>query len=116
MELITPPDDGCILNGVNRQTIIDMADKVEAQLGCKVVERQISIHELINSDKEDRLHSMFGVSTHCPLLPVNRVCYRDTTLLLDTQKGQDFNAALNQMLVDEMQAEPDNNPWITRME
>ena len=116
MELITPPDDGCILNGVNRQTIIDMADKVEAQLGCKVVERQISIHELINSDKEDRLHSMFGVSTHCPLLPVNRVCYRDTTLLLDTQKGQDFNAALNQMLVDEMQAEPENNPWITRME
>ena len=84
MELITPPDDGCILNGVNRQTILDMADKVEAELGCKVVERQISIHELINSDKEDRLISMFGVSTHCPLLPVNRVCYKDTTLMLDT--------------------------------
>ena len=50
----------------------------------KVVERQVSIHELINSDKEDRLYSMFGASTHCPLLPINRVCYRDTTMMLDT--------------------------------
>ena len=94
-ELITPPDDGCILNGVTRQTIIDMADEIEAKLGCRVVERQVSIHELINSDKEDRLISMFGVSTHCPLMPLERVCYRDTTMRLNIQAGRDFNEKLN---------------------
>ena len=26
LELLTPPDDGCILNGVTRQTIVDLAD------------------------------------------------------------------------------------------
>lgn len=93
-----------------------MAGDIEAKLGCKVIERQISIHEVINSDKEDRLISLFGVSTHCPLLPVNRVCYRDTTLLLDTEQSKFFNDSLNQMLVDVMKGEPDNNSWITAME
>ena len=65
-----------------------MSDEIEAKLGCKVVERQVSIHELINSDKEERLISMFGVSTHCPLQPVNRVCYKDTTMLLNMNAGR----------------------------
>ena len=95
LELLTPPDDGCILNGVTRQTILDMSDEIESRLGCKVVERQVSIHELINSDKEDRLVSMFGVSTHCPLQPIERVCYRDTTMLLNMEAGREFNESLN---------------------
>ena len=87
LELITPPNDGCILNGVSRKTIIEMGEEIQEQFGCRVVEREVSIHELINSDKEDRLLSMFGVSTHCPLQPVTRVCYRDTTLLMNNEKG-----------------------------
>ena len=35
-ELLTPPDDGCILNGVTRQSILDMSDEIEATLGVKV--------------------------------------------------------------------------------
>mmetsp|Transcript_3925 Transcript_3925/g.4667 ORF Transcript_3925/g.4667 Transcript_3925/m.4667 type:complete len:219 (-) Transcript_3925:112-768(-) len=115
MELITPPDDGCILNGVARKTILDIADTIEEQLGCRVEERQVSIHELINSDKEGRLQSMFGVSTHCPLMPISRVCYRDTTMLLDTKAGKQFNDKLNKLLVDMMVMDPPH-PWITPME
>ena len=84
-------------------------------MNVKVEERQISIHELINSDKEGRLLSMFGVSTHCPLLPISRVCYRDTTMILDQQKGKDFNDKLNKMLLDMMVMDPPH-PWITPME
>lgn len=75
----------------------------------------MSIHELINSDKEDRLLSMFGVSTHCPLMPINRVCYRDTTMLLNVDAGNQFNESLNKMLVDVMQQNA-SSPWITPME
>ena len=57
----------------------------------QVTERQVSIHELINSDKEDRLLEMFGASTHCPLLPISRVCYKDTTMLLNTHSGGKFS-------------------------
>jgi hypothetical protein len=80
----------------------------------KVVERQVSIHELINSDKEGRLLSVFGASTYCPLLPVSRICYRDTTMNLDLSDGKEFNDKLNGMLIDAMHA--DSGPWITPME
>ena len=115
-ELLTPPDDGCILNGVTRQSILDMGEEIEQALGVKVVERQVSIHEIINSDKEARLYSMFGASTHCPLLPINRVCYRDTTMLLDTEKGRMFNKKLDQMIVNKMTQPDHTHPWITEME
>ena len=89
LELLTPPDDGCILNGVTRQTILDMKDDIKEKLNVNVEERQISIHELINSDKEGRLMSVFGASTHCPILNVSRICYRDTTMNLDMSTGID---------------------------
>ena len=102
IELLTPPDDGCILNGVTRQTILDLKEDIKKQFDINVEERQVSIHELINSDKEGRLLSVFGASTYCPLLPVSRLCYRDTTMNLNLAAGQDFNNKLNKMLVDVM--------------
>ena len=59
---------------------------------------------------------MFGASTHCPLLPVNRVCYRDTTMMLDTEKGRMFNKKLDQMIVNKMTQPDSTHPWITEME
>ena len=88
---------------------------IQESLGVQVEARQISIHELINSDKEGRLQSMFGVSTHCPLLPINRVCYRDTTMDLCQESGKQFNEAMNKLLVDMMVMDPPH-PWITPME
>lgn len=113
LELLTPPDDGCILNGITRQTILDMKDDIQTKLGVVVEERQISIHEVINSDKEGRLLSVFGASTHCPILPVSRICYRDTTVNLDMTTGKDETDKLNKMLVDAMMGD---NDWITKFE
>ena len=93
-----------------------MADEIQAKLGCRVEERQVSIHELINSDKEDRLISMFGVSTHCPLLPVERLCYRDTTMMLNMDASRAFNESLDQILVDVMSTANGERDWITPME
>ena len=59
---------------------------------------------------------MFGASTHCPLQPVNRVCYRDTTMLLNTKKGNWFNEKLDNMLVDAMKTDDHTSEWITEME
>ncbi len=92
-----------------------MADEIETKLGAKVSERQVSIHELINSDRESRLLSMFGASTHCPILPINRVCYRDTTMLLNVDEGRHFNESLNKMIFDAMTQDA-SSPWITAME
>ena len=95
LELLTPPDDGCILNGIARQTILDMKDDIKSKLGVTVEERQVSIHEVINARKEGRLLSVFGASTHCPLLPVSRLVYKDTNVTLDIEAGQDFIKTIN---------------------
>lgn len=43
LELLTPPDDGCILNGVTRQSILDMKDAIKKKFYIEVTERQFSI-------------------------------------------------------------------------
>ena len=86
MELVTPPDDSCIMNGVMRRTLLDMRAEIEQRFGLQLVERQISITEIINANKEGRLHEMFGAATHCDLMPVHRLVYRDTSLHLKPGK------------------------------
>jgi branched-subunit amino acid aminotransferase/4-amino-4-deoxychorismate lyase len=39
LELITPPDDGCIFNGSVRKSILHLAPEIEKESGVKVTER-----------------------------------------------------------------------------
>lgn len=48
-ELVTPPNDGCIFNGTVRQSTIDLKDDILKEKNVKIVERQLSIHEIINA-------------------------------------------------------------------
>lgn len=113
MELITPPQDTCIMNGVTRQTIIDMKDEIEQKFDLKVQERQVSIHEVINSSKEGRLFEIFGGATHCSMLPVQRIVYQDSTIML--KHGQ-VCKDLCKMVNDAMTGPSQNNKWITPFE
>jgi branched-chain amino acid aminotransferase len=38
VELITPSDDGCIFNGVNRQSIIELSDRIYKEKNVKLKE------------------------------------------------------------------------------
>lgn len=115
LELLTPPDNGCIMDGVNRQTILDLSTKIKKMYNVDVVERQFSIHELINSNKEGRLLEIFGCSTFSPIRPIARVCYKDTTLLLNKQTGGRFSKGLNDMIFELMSGDA-KHPWITPFE
>ncbi len=115
LELLTPPDDGCILNGVTRQSILDLSMRIKKVFDIDVVERQFSIHELINSNKEGRLLEMFGCSTSTPIRPIQRVCYKDTTLVLNKQTDGRFSKGLNDMIFGIMSGD-ENHPWITKFE
>lgn len=63
VELITPSDDGCIFNGVPRQSILDLKDKIFKEKHIKVSEKIISIHEIISAHHEKRLLECFGCAT-----------------------------------------------------
>lgn len=111
MELVTPPDDTCIMNGVTRQTILDMKDHIEKKYDLRVVEREISVHEVINSGKEGRLFEVFGGATHCHLVPFNRIVYQDTTVGI--QQGE-VRKSLSREINGIMRG--DDSKWITKFE
>jgi len=113
MELVTPPDDTCIMNGITRRTILDMKDQIEKDYDLKVVEREISIKEVINSSKEGRLFEVFSGSTHCHLMPFNRIVYQDTTVQL---KGGSMCESLSKQINKVMRGNPQGNNWITPYE
>lgn len=75
VELLTPPIDGCIFNGSIRKSIVEMKDQIFKDKGIKLVERQISIHEIINAYNEGRMMEMFGAATQSSIQPFSSLVY-----------------------------------------
>ncbi|MFN9901415.1 MAG: branched chain amino acid aminotransferase, partial [bacterium] len=63
IELATPMDNGCILPNTIRNSILELEQQIKKDKGLKVIERDISIHEIINANKEGRLIEVIGCST-----------------------------------------------------
>jgi branched-chain amino acid aminotransferase len=115
LELLTPPDDGCIHNGVMRKSVLELAPELKKRFNVDTVERQFSIQELINSNKEGRLLEMFGTSISTTIRQVQRVCYRDTTLILNEHTGGKFSKAIYEMIFGIMSGDS-SHPWVTKFE
>ena len=112
LEMLTPPDDGCIHNGIMRKSVLELAGEIKKKFNIEVVERQFSIQELINSNKEGRLLEMFGTSISTTVRTVSRICYKDTTMILNQQTGGKFSKAIYEMIFSIMSGDP-NHPWVT---
>ena len=70
MELATPPLDGTILPGVNRRSILELADNWE---DVDVVERPIPMDELARAGREGRLREIFCCGTAALVQPVGQL-------------------------------------------
>jgi branched-chain amino acid aminotransferase len=108
-ELITPTNDGCIFNGSVRKSILEMAAEIEKEIGVKVVEKDISIHEMISAHHEGRLLEFFGGATSCNIQPISRVVYEDENIELS---GTKVSSYLNTKLTSIMSG-PADHKWIT---
>ena len=112
-ELVTPDDNGCILPGTIRNSIIELAPQIEADTGLKVCERAVSIHELIGAAREERLVEAFGASTPSFIQPISKIVYRASTVDLSGSKFEYVNY-LNSLLMDIMTG-PVSHPWVFTM-
>jgi branched-chain amino acid aminotransferase len=71
--LITPAlHQGTILDGVTRNSIIQLARKE----GLQIEERKISIDEVIDANKNARLNDCFGVGTAASVVPISLIHYK----------------------------------------
>ena len=78
-ELITPQLNGSILPGITRKSVIDLAKS----WGLTVVERKISIDEVIEAHGKGHLQEIFGSGTAAVISPVGTLKYDDTILTIN---------------------------------
>lgn len=110
LELITPPDDGCIFNGITRKSIIELAAKIKKDKNVDVIERNISIHEIINAHEEHRLLEFFGGSGSATIQHVHRIAYKEKEVELTNSTP--FSDYLGVELMAIMRGSSDH-PWVT---
>lgn len=82
-ELVTPPLAGTILPGVTRNSVIKLAD----YLGTKVVERPITIDEVISASEKGTLKEAFASGTAAVISPVGQLYFRGKEYLINGGKS-----------------------------
>lgn len=113
IELLTPPNDGTIFNGVTRMSITELKDKIKKEKGINLIERPVSIHEVISAYNEERLIEAFGTATSSLIKPISRIVYKDANI--DMTSNYDFANYLNDYLISIRVGSP-KHKWITPLE
>lgn len=72
-ELVTPSLNGTILPGITRKSIIELAKS----WGLPLVERRISIDEVIQSIQDGSCTEIFGTGTAAGIAPVGKLAYNE---------------------------------------
>jgi branched-chain amino acid aminotransferase len=108
-ELITPPLSGSILPGITRDSVL----KMTREWGINVVERNITIDDVIAASKDGSLQEVFGSGTAAIISPVGSLHYMNQEIVVNGRK----TGALAQRLFDDLQAvqfgyKEDNNGWV----
>ncbi|MGC4235483.1 MAG: branched-chain amino acid aminotransferase [Niabella sp.] len=94
--IVTPDlDDGTILNGITRMSLIDIfKDK-----GYKVEERRISIDELVAAYEAGQLKEVFGCGTAATISHVKELKYKDLIMEFDVDSMK-ISADMKKYLLD----------------
>jgi branched-chain amino acid aminotransferase len=90
--LITPELNGSILPGITRKSVIELAN----HWGMKVIERKISIDEVIESQIQGKKMEIFGTGTAAVISPVGLIRYQNQEYTINEGKV----GALTQKLYD----------------
>jgi branched-chain amino acid aminotransferase len=76
--IVTPALTGAILPGVTRRSLLELAP----DLGYAVLERRITIDEVIEGLADGRVTEVFGMGTGAVIAPVGRMLYRDQEIII----------------------------------
>ncbi len=111
-ELITPPLTGSILPGVTRDSVLQLT----AEWGLKVVEKRISIEDVLAATEDGSLKEIFGTGTAAVISPVGSLHYKGRDIEINNGK----TGELSQRLFDELQAiqygqQEDPHGWVMQL-
>ncbi|MDF2567872.1 MAG: branched-chain amino acid aminotransferase [Oscillospiraceae bacterium] len=93
-EVVTPSLGGSILDGITRKSSIELMKS----WGLKVVERRISIDEIVEAYRDGQLKEVFGTGTAAVISPVGHLRYDDIVMEI----GDNKIGRISEKLYDEM--------------
>lgn len=110
--LLTPPLAGSILGGITRDSVIKLA----GSWGVEVVERPITIDEVITANASGNLQEVFGTGTAAVISPVGELCYQGVRHVI----GDGGTGEISARLYRELQAiqhgyQDDPHKWTVRV-
>jgi len=111
-ELITPALGGTILPGVTRDSVIHLAK----DWGVKVVERKLSMDEVIEAWEKGNLREAFGTGTAAVISPIGSISHKEKDILINGGK----TGTLSQKLYDTITSiqygeKPDKFSWVHKL-
>jgi len=81
--LVTPPLSGSILSGITRKSVLKLAEDI----GIRAEERQLTIDELVDGIKFQKVTEVFGAGTAAVVSPVNKISYKGQEYLVGKKAG-----------------------------
>ena len=111
--IITPELTGTILPGITRASVIELA----RSLGYNVVERRISIHEVIHALQDGSCQELFGTGTAVVIAPIGALQYQGITHIVNNQQTGPITKQLYHELTSIQQGtKADGFDWIEKAE
>ncbi|KAI0995021.1 Branched-chain-amino-acid aminotransferase [Podosphaera aphanis] len=97
-EIVTPPLDGTILEGITRDSILSLAREKLAPRSWKVSERKITMKEIYSASLEGRLLEVFGSGTAAVVSPVRSISWKGNTIDCGLQSNKEIGEVAESML------------------
>jgi len=111
-ELITPHLGGTILAGVTRDSVIHLA----RDWGIKVVERRLSMDEVIAAWDAGKLREAFGTGTAAVISPIGSIMHKEKNIVINGGKTGALSTKLYETITGIQYGEkPDKFNWVTRI-
>jgi len=90
-QLITPPLGGSILGGLTRDSVIQLS----SSWGENVVQREITIDEVLKANENGSLKEVFGTGTAAVISPVGELFYKNYSHVIGDGKTGELSAKLH---------------------
>lgn len=112
-ELMTAPLDGTILEGVVRDSVLELARERMAPEGWKISERKFTMRELKEAADEGRMLEVFGSGTAATVSPVRAISYNGKLVNCGLPDNEEVGPVALQMKnwIEGIQYGEEEHPW-----
>lgn len=112
-ELVTAPLDGTILEGITRDSILELARERLDPNEWTVSERYCTMHEIKEMADSGNLVEAFGAGTAAVVSPIKAIGWRGEDIAVPLQPGKEAGQLTEQIAqwVQDIQYGVENHPW-----